>query len=74
MTPGRLLTADTRAAPVSRCRAGARVTAHSLMSTQPEAGLNWLNGTFFVTDATGEIVLEMPFSEVVGEDALPQLN
>jgi hypothetical protein len=54
--------------------AAARATARNLMSTQTEAVVNWVSCSFSVMDETGEIVLEMPFSEVVGEDALPQLN
>jgi hypothetical protein len=54
--------------------AAARATAHNLMSTQTEAAVDWLACSFSVTDETGEIVLEMPFSEVVEEDAGQQLN
>ena len=54
--------------------AAARATARSLMSTQTEAVVDWVSCSFSVTDETGEIVLEMPFSEVVEEDAGPQLN
>ena len=54
--------------------AAARATARNLMSTQTEAAVEWLTCSFSVTDETGEIVLEMPFSEVAGEDARPPLN
>jgi hypothetical protein len=58
--------------------AAARASARNLMSTatgtQPEAGVDWLTCSFSVTDETGEIVLEVPFSEVVEEDGRQQPN
>ena len=42
----------------------ARATARDLMEAQPDADVNWLGCCFEVVDA-GEIVFELPFSEVV---------
>ena len=39
--------------------------ARDLMQTEPEAGVNWLTCSFEVTDAAGEVVFELLFSEVV---------
>ena len=39
------------------------------MTTPPEAGVDWASGIFVVTDDTGEIVLDVAFSEVADEDA-----
>ena len=52
----------------------ARATVRNLVSTQTEAAVNWVSCSFSVTDETGEIVLEMPFIEVLEEDAGQQLN
>src|SRR4051794_4180431 len=49
--------------------AAARAMARNLMSTEPEAAVNWLTCSFSVTGESGVIVLEMPFIEVVEEDA-----
>jgi hypothetical protein len=54
--------------------AAARATARNLMSTQPDAAVDWLTCSFSVTDETGEIVLEAPFTEVMEEDAEKQPN
>ena len=43
----------------------ARATARDLMQTEPEAGMNWLACSFEVTDEAGEVVFELPFSEVI---------
>jgi hypothetical protein len=43
----------------------ARMTALDLMQTQPNADVNWLTCRFEVTDEAGEIVFELPFTEVV---------
>ena len=54
--------------------AAARASARNLMSTETEAGVDWLSCSFSVTDDTGEIVLEVPFIEVAEEDAREQPN
>jgi len=38
------------------------------MSTQAEAAVDWLTCSFSVADETREIVLEVPFGEVVEEN------
>jgi len=43
----------------------ARATARDLMEAQSDASVNWLACHFEVVDETGEIVFELPFSEVV---------
>jgi hypothetical protein len=43
----------------------ARATALDLMEAQPDADVNWLGCRFEVVDEAGEIVFELPFSEVV---------
>ncbi len=43
----------------------ARATARDLMEGQPDAEVRWLACHFEVTDDTGEIVFELPFSEAV---------
>jgi hypothetical protein len=43
----------------------ARATARDLMQSQSHAGVNWLTCSFEVTDSAGEIVFELPFTEVV---------
>ncbi len=50
----------------------ARATARDLMEGQPDANVNWLACHFEVVDDSGEIVFELPFSEVV--DLRPKLN
>ncbi|WP_046864756.1 DUF6894 family protein [Microvirga massiliensis] len=42
----------------------ARVTALDLMQTRPNTDVNWLTCHFEVADETGEIVFELPFTEV----------
>jgi hypothetical protein len=42
----------------------ARATALELMQTQPTADVNWLTCRFEVADEAGEIVFELPFTEV----------
>ena len=44
------------------------------MSTQSDAAVDWLTCSFSVTDETCEIVLEVPFIEIVEEDARAQPN
>src|SRR5215212_6554231 len=43
----------------------ARATARDLMEAQADANVNWLRCYFDVVDEAGEIVFELPFSEVV---------
>ena len=43
----------------------AHVTALDLMQTQPNADVNWATCRFQVTDEAGEIVFELPFTEVI---------
>jgi hypothetical protein len=43
----------------------ARATAQDLMRTQTNADMNWLACRFEVADEAGEIVFELPFTEVV---------
>ena len=57
-----------------QARAAARASARNLMTTPPEAGVDWASGIFVVTDDTGEIVLDVAFSEVADEDAQAQPN
>ena len=52
----------------------ARATVRNLMSTPSDAAVDWLSCSFSVTDETGEIVLEVPFIEVMEEDARQQPN
>ena len=40
-------------------------TARDLMEGQPDADVNWLGCHFEVVNEAGEIVFELPFSEVV---------
>jgi hypothetical protein len=49
----------------------ARATAQDLMQAQPEADVNWLTCHFEVADEAGEIVFELPFSEVIQVNPLP---
>jgi hypothetical protein len=42
----------------------ARRTALDLMRTQQNADVNWLTCRFEVADEVGEIVFELPFTEV----------
>ncbi len=57
-----------------QARAAAWASARNLMGTETEAGVDWANGIFVVTDDTGETVLEVAFSEVADEDAQTQPN
>jgi hypothetical protein len=50
----------------------ARATARDLMESQSDADVNWLTCYFQVTDVGGEVVFELPFSEVV--EVKPKLN
>ncbi len=50
----------------------ARATARDLIEGPPDADVNWLACHFEVVDDSGEIVFELPFSEVV--DLRPKLN
>ena len=59
---------------VDQARAAARASAHNLLSGRTDAAVNWANGIFVVTDETGEIVLDVAFSEVADEDAQAQAN
>jgi hypothetical protein len=43
----------------------ARATARDLMEAQADANVNWLRCYFEVLDEAGEIVFELPFSDVV---------
>ena len=43
----------------------ASATARDLMEAQPDPNVNWLGCHFEVVDEAGEIVFELPFSEVV---------
>jgi len=43
----------------------ARATARDLMEAQADDNVNWLKCYFEVVDEAGEIVLELPSSEVV---------
>ena len=43
----------------------ARATARDLMQMPSNADVNWLSCHFEVTDGAGEIVFELPFTEVV---------
>ena len=43
----------------------AHATARDLMQSEPNAAVNWFACHFEVTDEAGEIVFELPFSEVV---------
>jgi hypothetical protein len=44
----------------------AQAAASDLMLAEPAAEVNWLTCLFEVTDEAGEVVFEMPFSEVIG--------
>ena len=50
----------------------AYAAARDLMRSEPAADVNWLTCLFEVTDAAGEIVFELPFSEAV--DSAPNPN
>lgn len=50
----------------------ARATARDLVETESQAAVDWLTCCFEVTDRAGEIVFELPFSEVV--DFRPKPN
>ena len=73
---GRIVLDETGAElrDADQARAAARASARNLMTTQPDAAVNWANGIFVVTDDTGEIVLDVAFSEVADEDAQAQPN
>jgi hypothetical protein len=43
----------------------AQATARDLMESEPQAAVNWLGCHFEVTDEAGQIVFELPFTEVV---------
>jgi hypothetical protein len=49
----------------------ARATARDLMQGQTDAEVNWLTCFFKVTDESGEILFELPFSECVEVKKLP---
>jgi hypothetical protein len=49
----------------------AQATARDLMEGRSDADVNWLACHFEVTDATGEIVFELPFTEVVAVRSKP---
>ena len=42
----------------------ARMTALDLIRTRPNADVNWLTCRFEVADEAGEIVFELPFTEL----------
>jgi hypothetical protein len=50
----------------------ARATARDLMEAEPDADVNWLGCHFEVVNEAGEIVFELPFTEVV--ELRPKLN
>jgi hypothetical protein len=50
----------------------AHATARDLMQSQPDAAVNWFGCHFEVTDEAGEIVFELPFTEVV--EVMPKPN
>ncbi len=52
----------------------ARATARNLLSNPSDAAVDWLLCSFSVTDESGEIVLEVPFIEVMEEDATRKPN
>ena len=43
----------------------ARAVAEDLMRSEAAADVNWLTCLFEVTDDAGEVVFELPFSELV---------
>ncbi len=43
----------------------ARDTARELMRAEPNSDVSWLTCSFVVMDGAGEIVFELPFSQVV---------
>jgi hypothetical protein len=49
----------------------ARATALDLMESEPDAAVNWLACCFEVTDESGEVVFELPFTEVLPVRHLP---
>ena len=49
----------------------AQATARDLMQSEPNAAVNWVTCHFEVTDEAGEIVFELPFSEVIEVRAKP---
>jgi hypothetical protein len=50
----------------------AQATARELMESEPQAAVNWFGCHFEVTDEAGQIVFELPFTEVVG--VMPKPN
>ena len=50
----------------------ARMAALDLMQTDFGQPVNWARSHFEVTDETGEIVLEFPFTEAIDINTLPQ--
>jgi hypothetical protein len=49
----------------------AQVVARDLMQSEPAADVSWLTCRFEVTDEAGEIVFELPFTEVIGSSSKP---
>lgn len=44
----------------------AHAAASDLMRAEPAADVNWLTCLFEVADEAGEVVFELPFTEVIG--------
>ena len=49
----------------------AEAAARHLMQSEPYADVSWLTCRFEVTDEAGEIVFELPFTEVIGVGSKP---